>query len=218
MNHMSFERTLVRAYTEMAFNRIVAGFIPHLITLMFNPIDGDKHYRQMVMFKETERLYAKLLTRMFRHPKKYPIHEFPLWIGCSDWPVPKGFRDHLFNIVLNDGHHMHIFVLMPRFTRMTKGLLLFFEENQLHFHGREHAFQRISVDEITETPDKAVGYVLKSLSRRRIVAGDVLILPQAHSEMTQYTPYEREQLVIDANERKAARLHAAYHYQGTSAQ
>lgn len=210
MNDMSFESRLVTAYTEMAFNRIVAGFIPYLMTLMFNPIDGDKHYRQIVMFKETERLYAKLLTRMFRHPRKYPISEFPLWIGCSDWPVPKGFRDHLFNIVLNDGHHMHMFVLMPRFTRMTKGLQLFFEENQLHFHGREHAFQRIVVDEITKTPEKAMDYVLKSLPRRRIDTGEVLVLPQTHSEMTQYTPYEREQLVIDANERKAARLHAAY--------
>lgn len=207
---MTFERTLVEAYTTIAMDRIAAGFIPHLITLMFNPINGGKRHRQMVMLKETERLYAKLLTRTFRNPKKHHISELPLWIGCGDWPVPKSFRDHLANIVLNDGQHMHIFELHPPKCRMQEGLKLFFEENQLHFHGREHAFQRILVDEITETPEKAMGYVLKSLPRRRIDAGDVLVLPQTHGQMTQYTPYEREQLIVDANERKAARLHAAY--------
>lgn len=207
---MAIERRLVEAYTAMATDRIAIGFTPYLLTLMFNPIDGNKYRRQEVMYKETQRLYAKLLTRMIRRPKKHPINELPFWIGCSDWPVPKDFKDHLFNIAQNDGQHIHIAAFQPPPCEIDGGLLNRIEDHQSHIHGPEHAFQRVHAYEITETPKKAVGYVLKSLSRRRIAAEDILVLPRAHSEMTTYAPFEREQLMIDAKERKAARLHAAY--------
>ncbi|KNY03935.1 hypothetical protein AKG11_33545 [Shinella sp. SUS2] len=207
---MITERKLMEAYIDMAMERITRGFVPYLVTLMFNPMGGSTRSRQALMQQETERLYARLLTRTFRKPEKQDIADLPLWISASDWPVQKKFKDHLFNIMQNDGEHMHSIALQPPISRMKEGLLNYVDDNQPHIHGPERAFQRVRVDEITETPRKAIGYALKSLPRKRIDAGEVLILPRTHSEMAKLTPYERDQQRRDANERKAARSHAAF--------
>lgn len=207
---MITERQLMEAYVDMAMQRIARGFVPYLVTLMFNPMGEGKRNRQTRMHEEAGRLYSKLLTRTFRKPEKLDVADLPFWVGCCDWPVPKRFMDHLFNIVQNDGQHMHLVALQPPISRMKEGLLNYIDDNQPHIHGPEHAFQRVIVDEITETPSKAIGYALKSLPRKRIDTGEVLILPRTHNEVTTLTPYEREQQRQDAYARKVARLHAAH--------
>lgn len=201
-------KDLMNAYTEMVTHRIKEGFEPHFLTLLFNPIAGTELSRITTMMKETTRLYAKLLKAAFRHPGRMQTADMPLWIFAPDWPVPKRFKDHLANIVLNDGAHMHGIVLQPPTARMERGLSYFIDDNQHIVHGPQHAFQRVRSQEIEETPEKVCSYALKSLARRRIESTDILILPQSHSELSKLNKYERLELKRDADKRRVARIFA----------
>jgi hypothetical protein len=209
---MRYEPTELQCgFTEMAMERIERGFKPLLLSFMFNPMGGSERFKKERMADEVERLYAKLLNHYFRHPRKVETNDKPFWIYSPDWPVPKGFerqfdRDHLFNIAQNDGLHGHAFVLEPPNSRMKKGLLAHIEDSQKHVHGHQHAFFHVHVREVVDRPEYVLAYATKSLARKRIEAGELLILPKAQSELTRYDVYDREQMKIAADMEKAARL------------
>ncbi|WJH38900.1 hypothetical protein N7E02_18360 [Aliirhizobium terrae] len=199
------------AYIDMGMWRIALGFKLYLMTFTFNPIGGSEETKKRIMIDEIERLYAKLLNYTFRHPAKVGALEKPLWIYAHDCPVPKGGgfnRDHLFNIVQNDGLHGHAIALQPPVSRMKKGLQTYVEDNQERIHGAGHAFFQVDVREVEKDPAYVIGYATKSLRRKRIDAGEMLVLPKAPSEITRYSAYERDLMRQDEETKRAARIKA----------
>lgn len=199
------------AYIDMGMWRIAQGFKAYLMTFTFNPIGGSEQAKKRIMIDEIERLYAKLLNYTFRHPGKVDALEKPLWIYAHDWPVPKGEgikRDHLFNIVQNDGLHGHAIALQPPVSRMKKGLQMHVEDNQERIHGAGHAFFQVDVREVEDRPEYVIGYATKSLRRKRMDADEILVLPKARSEVTRYSPFERGLMRQDEETKRAARIKA----------
>jgi len=202
---------LQAGFVEMAKERVDRGYQPYLLTFTYNPMGGSEAFKKERMVDEVERLYAKLLNHTFRHPRKIPVDDKPLWIYSHDWPVPKGHRcifkrDHLFNITQNDGLHGHAMAFQPPVSRMKEGLYMHIENSQRHIHGPVHAFFRVHVEEVVDDPEYVLKYATKSLSRKRIDAGELLILPKSQSEISRYDEYDREQMKLTADMEKAARL------------
>lgn len=173
------------AFTKMVMDRIECGFDPHLLSFMFNQLSGSPQTKLREMQKEAERAYAKILTRAFRRPHSVPsIMCLPLWIVVPDWPVPKKRKSLLEDVRINDGLHLHAIALMPPETRMRESLSDHIRDNHLHYWGADKPVRRLHADPMTKTPEKAVGYAMKSLKRRRMDEKDIMLLPRANSEMS----------------------------------
>ena len=82
------------------------------------------------MQREVERVYATVLTRIIRNPRKIPLFGLPLWIVFPDYPVPKHAKMELRDVVLNGGLHLHGIALFLRRNRMNCGLDDHFEMAQ----------------------------------------------------------------------------------------
>jgi hypothetical protein len=135
------------------------------------------------MEREVERVYATILTRIIREPRKHPISELPLWIVCPDFPVPKHAKKGLREVTINGGLHMQGPALIPPWNRMNCGLDDHFEMCQELYVRRDHALARVHAVPITSNPGYVTQYALKSISRRRLDFDHVLILPGSHSQM-----------------------------------
>jgi hypothetical protein len=174
-------RDLELAYTQKCLDRIARGFQPHLITLMFNPLPSSNMARQME--RETERLYANVLTWMFRHPDRMDIGDLPFWVTCPDYPVNKLGKLTLRDASVNDGMHMHVSAIVPPSSRLKLPFNLWLAQNKERYSGPGHAIAKIEVVRIYTTPELAFRYALKSLGRGRATGDDVLVLPRTHDEM-----------------------------------
>src|SRR5829696_5658998 len=86
----SFHNEIISSgYGGMARERLEEGWDGYLITFMFKSLRGSRASVIRQMEREVERVYATILTRIIREPRKHPISELPLWIVCPDFPVPK---------------------------------------------------------------------------------------------------------------------------------
>lgn len=174
---------IIAGYVQMVRDRIARGFEPTLLSIMFNGIDGSDSAIGRQMTREVERIYAKHLTRVFRHPHREATADLPLWIGAPDWPVPKRERDHFHDLAPNGGRHEHLFALTPPVSRLRTTLADHFDTHQAVYSGSPCAVRRVHAKPITQAPEKVVEYVFKSLTRRRMNLDDVLVLPRTFSEL-----------------------------------
>ena len=93
------------------------------------------------------------------------------------------------DVTINDGLHYHGIVLIPVLkTRLKIGLDLFIneeknEETYRHLVKVGGPLRRIHIKPVEETPENAVGYVLKSIESRIPDSNKMLILPKAVSEL-----------------------------------
>ncbi|MEO3385255.1 hypothetical protein [Mesorhizobium sp. CAU 1741] len=180
-------KELVAGYVEWVEDRLDAGYEPYMLTFMFKPIPGSPARKQIEMYDTVRRTFEKVLTRTNRRPRKEAWDRLPLWMGCTDWPIPKWDKDHYANIALNDGQHVHIMALESPHSRLRKrGILLsdhiFFDEQRLYFDAEPH-LHRIHTMEIHETPGEVTDYVFKAIKSGRTGCDDILVLPRAVSEL-----------------------------------
>lgn len=181
---------LVEGYCDMVNEYIAANFEPTMLSFMFKELGGTKSSRTEQMTLAVEEVYSKALSRTLRRSNRTLCRENPrlrpFWLMCMDWPVPKGVgsnRDHLANIVLNDGQHVQGIALTPPYARFRCPLKIHFDEKSSVYAPKHGIIDRIHAMPITETPSKAVRYLLKSITRQRIELGDVILLPKALSEI-----------------------------------
>ena len=102
--------------------------------------------------------------------------------------MPKESKDHLADIVNNDGRHYHAIDLMPPWTRSACSMSDLIAEHQLALAGPWRPLARLHAQTIVETPERAVAYVLKSLTRGRVTSDELLVLPRARSETSAHRP------------------------------
>jgi hypothetical protein len=170
-------------YGRMVRERLEEGWDGYLITLMFKSLRGSRASIIRQMEKEVERVYATVLTRIIREPSKSPVAEFPLWIACPDFPVPKHEKTELWDVTINSGLHFHGLALIPPWSRMNCGLDDHFELSQELYVRAGFSLARVHAVPITSNAGYVTGYALKSIPRRRMDFDHVLILPRSHSEM-----------------------------------
>ena len=122
------DEIIASGYGAMVTERLEQGWEGYLITLMFNRIRGPQPsvIRQM----QREVVYATVLTRIIRNPRKIPLFGLPLWIVFPDYPVPKHAKMELRDVAVNGGLHLHGIALVPPWSRMNCGLDDHFEMSQ----------------------------------------------------------------------------------------
>ena len=184
----TIDEIITSGYGAMVTERLEHGWEGDLITLMFNRIRGSQRSVIRQMQREVERVYATVLTRIIRNPRKIPVFGLPLWIVCPDYPVPKHAKMELRDVVLNGGLHLHGIALVPPWSRMNCGLDEHFEMAQELYVRRGYSLSRVHAVPITTNPEHVTGYALKMIPRRRLAFDDVLVLPRSHSEMQSYAP------------------------------
>ncbi|WP_032992367.1 hypothetical protein [Rhizobium leguminosarum] len=177
---MTTPEQIIAAYKTMVGKRISKGFEPSMLTIMFKELNGSQEAQKHQMYREVARVYAYLLTRFHKYPGKMPMTEMPLLIGCADWPVYKtgaAKRPSRSEFSANDGMHFGSMFLLPPRTRtpMNLGDMIERERPTLLRRG---PITSLHVERVADTPEKATGYVLKSLERQRITLDEVLVLPE----------------------------------------
>ena len=75
----------------------------YLINFMFKSLRGSRASVIRQMEREVERVYATILTRVVREPRKHPTSELPLWIVCPDFPVPTHSKKTSGKVTINAG-------------------------------------------------------------------------------------------------------------------
>lgn len=180
------EQQLVQAYSEWVENRFAVGFEGHILTFMFKPMPGSVTAREREMYAVIERTFGKLLTRVTRDPANANWDKLPLWLGCTDWPIPKWEKDYFSNIAINDGQHIHVVALAPPSSRLRRqGVELgdHIADNQKLYLQSEPYLDRIHDRKIDVSPGRVTSYVLKSIKLGRSTQDAIIILPRAKSEI-----------------------------------
>lgn len=177
---------LMAAVNEFMAPYLLRGDEPYMLTLMFKALRGSDTSIARQMDRVAENLYARLLTRLIKKPKKTPIIQMPLWLSCHDWPVRKVNGMTSADILLNGGRHLHAIMLVPSTVRKGERLNDIVDKNPQQFLVGKY-LTRLHVMPIEKTLPKATGYTLKAVDRARVEWGDVLVLPKTHREMGRVT-------------------------------
>ncbi len=179
---------VMNSYFDWLKRRIDEGWHPYLLTFMFNQLPDSPSARRAAMIREIGVTYKTFVTRCMRHPSRTPSTRLPLWFCCPDFPVWKWEKSALCDAVINDGEHYHVFMLEPPWSRLPEPLELHLAYWEGLYVGRGRAIQRIHVLPIIDTPDKVFGYVTKAIRQNRASLDDVLLFPQALSEVNEGDP------------------------------
>lgn len=195
-------KLLIEGLGEMVQERVAVGWMPYLLTFMFNPLGGTQKHQVALMNDEIVRTYYKVLTRICRNPRNVPTHLKPLWIASPDFPVHKHKKDNFQSIAVNDGLHFHALALIPPENRLGRSFDTFINEKPERFSGRDRYLRMLHILEITEDADYVAEYALKSINHGRTTFDDVLVLPYARSERPSSTKWERLQIKKDGLKRR----------------
>ncbi len=151
------------------------GYQGYLMTMKFNQLSGNEQQKNHQMQASIEGMYASLLTRMVRKPRKY-LSENPILIACPDWPVWKHDKVTLSEVITNDGLHYHGILLVPPQSRLKTSVQQHFGEQQ-DYYCRDGILRRIDVRPFVDADAPAVtDYVLKGLKTGRLPDDENLLL------------------------------------------
>lgn len=173
----------IRGYGQWIEQMIAGERTAHFTTFMFNPMGGSVLARQHQMHRALTEIYTKILTRTCRKPRKATLYEMPILIAAMDFPVYKSFKDHLSDISINDGQHMHGMWLMPRVTRLTGDVSGEFLNYGKKYAGPNRPVSRIVSDRVRDHPAYVGDYLLKAVKNRRSDPDGILILPRSPDEL-----------------------------------
>lgn len=173
---------LVDSYGLWVCQRIAMGFEPTFITIMFKELGGSHRMRKDIMRKDIEYLYTQVLSRVVRHPRKVQEIDLPLWLMMPDDPAFKLDRNHLSDIVINDGRHYHGITLQPPGNRLNEPFSQHLIANESRYRHLTQ-IERLHAVDLTRTPVKATDYVMKTVKRGRASTDEIIVLPRLHGEM-----------------------------------
>ncbi|SDY29897.1 hypothetical protein [Citreimonas salinaria] len=192
---MRKDKELIQAYGRMIMERAAEGWACHQLAFMFNQLSGSRSAKVKQMQEEVERTYAKILSHVYRHPKKKPLDDLPLWIGAPDLHVFKNQKSTHVDCNINDGLHFQVIVAFPPWTtRLKSSLSEYISLHQERFVGPTRYLSRLHASDLAETQDYAAEYVLKTIKKLDFGSDDILVLPKSSSEMSRLTNWERRQV------------------------
>lgn len=180
-------RDVLLAYGKWIESFVEAGWQPHHVVFMFNPLSGSNAARWAQMSRGIEEVYGKILTRTHRVPNAARNRDrLPVLIAVPDFPVYKRDRDKLTDIKLNDGHHAHAIWVMPPVSRMQargEDLSGHFLNYGNRYTGKGRALQRIRSERIYTRPAYVTDYAFKAIKTDRAADSDIIVLPRTRSEV-----------------------------------
>ena len=184
-NSYSTRKAYIEAWGRYFEEKMDAGWDADLITLMFEHIPGSEKAKLRVMEWELERVYATLLTRLFRRPNAPRNRDkLPIIVAAPDYPVAKREKHLLSEVRVNAGLHLHGAALFHPERRLKGSIHDHFDQNlQLYIHG-EHPLLRLHLTRIETRARYVVGYGYKTVQRRAAIGLDgFVILPRTSGEM-----------------------------------
>ena len=152
------------------------------MTFMFHNLPGNQDTQLSRMHQDIEALYGHFVTRIVKDPRCLTHQDrLPLLLVSPDLPVFKRQKDHLSDITVNDGLHLHGIAALSPLGKWAYDFHLLMAENDGRFRAGT-ALRRIVVQPITKTPLKVTSYALKAVGKR-FLADRILLLPKHLSEL-----------------------------------
>jgi hypothetical protein len=169
--------------SELVTHHIKNGFEPYIATFLFRSLPTSDVASKGIMAEEITGVYGRFLTEVIRNPwsEKNQTNR-PIFIGCPDWPVPKGKRGKLKQQVGTSGIHFAGVLLIPPVNRLKRGIVDHFEQKRSAYIWPDRRLERIHIEHIGDDVDRVVSYTFKSLRRRRCEIDDVVLLPHSRAE------------------------------------
>jgi hypothetical protein len=177
-------RQLVAGFTQMVTDRVNDGWSCHLMTFPFAQLPGARGAVIQAMKDEIQRVYSTFVTRTNRKPRTASPDELPFLIGAADLQVYKRNPTSSPLIVCNGGLHFHALLLVPPDTRLELPVDEHFRDRQDMYLGRRRLITKLDVRPVTETHERAVDYLFKTILRGRVSYDDgILLLPRTRDEL-----------------------------------
>jgi len=177
-------RQLVNGYTQVVIDRVGDGWSCYLVTALFSQLSSKRSEVIDRMMDELHRVYSTLLTRIHRKPRTASPDELPILIGAADLPVYKRDRDSSPLVRCNDSLHFHALLLVPPATRLGIPVEEHFRANEAMYLGKQRLIERLDVRRVTDSYERVVDYVFKTILRGRISYDEgILLLPRARQEL-----------------------------------
>lgn len=175
---MARQPEIEAAYSAWAERLVAEGYLPYLLTLMFQPLGGSVASMGERMLDEIERVYRLHVTRVVRKPNSLAhMDERPIWFCSLDLPVFKHAKQSRLDVTINDGLHGHAAGFYHPRSRLRGNLSQHFEERRDLYVQRERPLMRIDVEPIIDRVGYVVGYGRKNVGRGLISVDATRILP-----------------------------------------
>jgi hypothetical protein len=185
----SFDRHLVQGYTKLVTDRVDEGWTCYLVTFLFSQLPGRRPAIIGQMRDEVQRVYSTFLTRAHREPRRAPPDELPILVGVADLPVHKRDRSSSPVVLCNGGLHFHAVLLVPPSSRLREPVDEHFRSNEALYRGKRQIISAIHVRPATDSHDRVVDYVFKTVLRRSLSYDEaVLVLPRTAGELATCEP------------------------------
>lgn len=176
-----YENKAIAALQQMNRERIEQGWHPSLLTLALKPLQDKRSLPLDVIGTCLGQFYSLVLTRLIHHPRRGSVARLPFMVGMPDLPVFKHCKVSAV-ATMNDGLHAHAIFLTPPFSRNGGSLAAVLGEHGDLIMDICH-LTSVDCRDITDTPDKATSYVLKSLDLNRFDGDSIWIFPKSSSEV-----------------------------------
>jgi hypothetical protein len=178
-------------FTQLVIDRMNDGWSCHLMTFPFVQLPGPCGAVIQAMNGEIQRVYSTFVTRTHRKPRTTPTRDLPFLVGAADRQVYKKDPTSSPLILCNGGLHFHGLLLVPPETRLAVPVEEHFREYEAMYIGRRRLITGLDVRPVTETHERAVDYVFKTILRGRVSYDEgVLILPRSRDELAPATQPE----------------------------
>jgi hypothetical protein len=178
----------------MVIDRVDRGWSCHLMTFPFSQLPGPRGAVIQAMKDELYRVYSTFVTRTNRKPRTASLDELPILIGTADLQVYKRVSTSFPLVPCNGGLHFHGLLLVPPETRLELPVEEHFRRHQDMYLGKRRLIRALDVRPVTETPERVVDYVFKTILRGRVSDDEgILLLPRARNELT---PARRRERVL----------------------
>ncbi len=172
-----YREKLIDAYVEMILQKIEDEWNAFIVTIMFKQLAGRRIAVRAQMMSEASRVFHWISTDMVRNSKsEHGWKRLPMVLYCADYSYKE-----VCNI--NDTGHVQGVFLKPKRTRLKMGLIRYSKLEHDRLVGNHGLVERVRFDRISNTPDKATRYVLKSLRKRLIGSDEVALFPPSASEL-----------------------------------
>jgi hypothetical protein len=168
----------------MVTDRVDDGWSCHLMTLPFAQLPGPRGAVIQAMKDELQRVYSTFVTRTNRKPRSASPDELPVLIGAADLQVYKRDPSSSPLVICNGGLHFHALLLVPPETRLELPVEEHFRDYQDMYIGKRGLMTKLDVRPVTETHERVVDYVFKTILRSRVSYDEgILLLPRTRDEL-----------------------------------
>ncbi len=173
---------LMGGYRDWVQNYVDQGWMPFIISFMFNQLRWSDSSILGQMKREIERAYSRLPTKFHRDPNsRTGFNLLPRMILFPDFPVFKWEKKSIRDVSVNNGLHYTGIALTPPFSRFSSTLDLHFIQHQQEYLSNKLA--RIHAEAIVWDPRYVTEYAAKSVKRGRVSQEHIIILPRTIGEM-----------------------------------